>query len=105
MSGDKMAGWHHRCNGHELGKTLGDGEGKGGMACCSPWGCKKSDMTGYLIGNNNESLEKGMTTHSNSLAWRIPWTEEPGGLQSMRSQRVGQTGRLTHMNYRNVCRH
>ena len=33
--------------------------------------------------------EKGMTTHSNILAWRIPWTEEPGGLQSMGSQRVG----------------
>ena len=30
-----------------------------------------------------EPLEKGMTTHSDSLAWRIPWTEEPGELQSM----------------------
>ena len=35
-------------------------------------------------------LEKGMATHSGILAWRIPWTEEPGGLQSMGSQRVGQ---------------
>ena len=35
-----------------------------------------------------DSLEKGMTTHSSTLAWRIPWTEEPDGLQSMRSQRV-----------------
>ena len=34
-------------------------------------------------------LEKGIATHSNILAWRIPWTEEPGGLQSMESQRVG----------------
>ena len=34
------------------------------------------------------SLEKGMATHSSILAWRIPWTEEPGGLQSMGSQRV-----------------
>ena len=34
-------------------------------------------------------LEKGVATHSNDLAWRIPWTEEPGGLQSMKSQRVG----------------
>ena len=34
-------------------------------------------------------LEKGMTTHSSVLAWRIPWTEEPGRLQSMGSQRVG----------------
>ena len=36
-----------------------------------------------------DPLEKGMATHSNILAWRIPWTEEPGGLQSMWSQRVG----------------
>ena len=69
-----MAGWHHRCNGHELGKTLGDGEGQGGLACCSPWGCKESDMTGHLNYSNNESLEKGMTTHPNILVWRIPWT-------------------------------
>ena len=34
-------------------------------------------------------LEKGMTIHSSILAWRVPWTEEPGGLQSMRSYRVG----------------
>ena len=34
-------------------------------------------------------LEKGMETHSSTLAWRIPWTEEPGGLQSTGSQRVG----------------
>ena len=35
-----------------------------------------------------DPLEKAMTTHSSSLAWRSPWTEEPGRLQSMRSQRV-----------------
>ena len=35
-----------------------------------------------------DSLEKGMATHSSILAWRIPWTEEPGGLQSMGSQRI-----------------
>ena len=34
-------------------------------------------------------LEKGMAIHSSILAWRIPWTEKPGGLQSMGSQRVG----------------
>ena len=37
----------------------------------------------------DDPLEKEMTTHSSILAWRIPWTDEPGGLQSMRSQRVG----------------
>ena len=36
-----------------------------------------------------DSLEKEMTTHSSMLAWRILWTEEPGGLQSMVLQRVG----------------
>ena len=35
-----------------------------------------------------DPLEKGMATHSSILAWRIPWTEEPGGLQFMGSQRV-----------------
>ena len=36
-----------------------------------------------------DPLEKGMATQSSILAWRIPWTEEPSGLQSMGSQRVG----------------
>ena len=36
-----------------------------------------------------DPLEKGMATHSSILAWRIPWTEEPGGLQYMELQRVG----------------
>ena len=38
-----------------------------------------------------DPLEKGMATHSSILVWRIPWTEEPGGLQSMGSQRVGDS--------------
>ena len=36
-----------------------------------------------------DPLEKGVASHSSILAWRIPWTEEPDGLQSMGSQRVG----------------
>ena len=36
-----------------------------------------------------DPLEKGMATHSSILVWRVPWTEEPGRLQSMGSQRVG----------------
>ena len=40
--------------------------------------------------NREDLLEKEMATHSSTLAWKIPWTEEPGRLQSMRSQRVGQ---------------
>ena len=36
-----------------------------------------------------DPLEEGMATHSSILAWRIPWTEEPGGLQYIGSQRIG----------------
>ena len=43
-----------------------------------------------------DPLEKGMATHSSILAWRIPWTEEPGELQSIGSQRVGHS--LERMN-------
>ena len=42
---------------------------------------------GSIPGSENP-LEKGMATHSSILTWRIPWTEEPGGLQPMGSQRV-----------------
>ena len=41
------------------------------------------------LGWEDDPLEEGMATHSSILAWRIPWTEEPGGLQSMGPQRVG----------------
>ena len=39
-----------------------------------------------------DPLEKGMATHSSILVWRIPWAEEPSGLQSMESQRAGHDG-------------
>ena len=45
---DEMVGWHHRLNGHGFGWTLGVGDGQEGLACCSPWGCKESDMTERL---------------------------------------------------------
>ena len=81
----------------------------------SPWGRKESDTTerlhlhlhatfpGAQTVNNlpamwetwvrslgwEDTLEEGMATHSSILAWKIPWTEEPGRLQSVGSQRVG----------------
>ena len=48
--------------------------------------CNAGDLG--LMPGLGRSLEKGMATHSSILAWRIPWTAEPGGLQSMGSQRV-----------------
>ena len=41
--------------------------------------------------DQEDPLEKGMATHASILAWRIPWTEEPGGLQSMGLQKVRHT--------------
>ena len=49
---DEMVGWHCRLNGHEFEQALGDGEGQGSLACCSPWGCKESDTTEQLNNNN-----------------------------------------------------
>ena len=52
--------------------------------------CNAGDQGSILESLSPEDpLEKGMVTHSSILAWRIPRTEEPGGLQSMGSQRVG----------------
>ena len=49
--------------------------------------CNLGDL-GSIPGKK-DLLEKGMATHSSILAWRIPWTKEPGGLQFMGLQRVG----------------
>ena len=57
MSEDERAGWHHRCNEHELRQTLGDGEGQGGLVCCSPWSHKQSDMTRGLNSNNKDHIQ------------------------------------------------
>ena len=46
--------------------------------------------------DEEDPLEKGMATHSNILAWRIPWTKEAGWLQSMRSHKPDTTARLKH---------
>ena len=45
---DEMAGWYYQHNGHEFESTPGVGYGQGGLACCSPWGHKESDMTERL---------------------------------------------------------
>ena len=47
-TGDEMAGWHHRLDGHEFGWTLGVGDGQGGLVCCDSWGRKESDTTEQL---------------------------------------------------------
>ena len=49
MTEDEVVGSHHRLSdGHEFEQALGVGDGQGGLAWCSPWGCKESDMTERL---------------------------------------------------------
>ena len=64
-----MAGRHHQCNEYELGQTQGDGEGQGGLLCCSPWAHKESDMTGRLK-DNNSGLE---STYQCRRLWLDSW--------------------------------
>ena len=44
LTEDEMVGWHYQLNQHELEQILGDSEGQGSLACCSPWGHRESDM-------------------------------------------------------------
>ena len=57
-----------------------------GGSDCKEITCNEGDLV--LSQGQEDPLEEGMAAHSSVLAWRIPWTEEPGGLQSMGSQRV-----------------
>ena len=69
MTEDEIVGWHHQLHGHEFEQTLGDSEGQRRLACCSPWGCKGSDMT-WL--NNNNRIKYLMLTF-------IVFSDEIGG--------------------------
>ena len=94
--------------------VLLDGEfhGQRSLVYYSPWGRKEADMTEWLLLSlflfqmvnrlpttwesqvwslgRKDPLEKEMTTHFSTLAWKIPWTEEPGRLESMGLQSVGR---------------
>ena len=61
-----MAGWHHQCNGLELGQTLGDGEGQGNLLCCSSWGHKELDTSGQL----NHNKWKNHSFDCMDLCWQ-----------------------------------
>ena len=63
--------------------------GSGGSVVKNPPAMQETlEMWVQSLGQK-DPLEKEMATHSSILAWRIPWTEKPGGLQCMRLQRVG----------------
>ena len=74
----------------------GNAEKRGHISWGFPGGSDGKEPAGNaggpgLVPELGRPLEKGMTTHSRTLVWRIPWTEVPGGLQSLGSQRVGVT--------------
>ena len=64
---DEMVGWHHRLDGHGFGWTPGVGDGQGGLACCSSWGCKESDTTERL--NWTELKKSHFCQDSTELTW------------------------------------
>ena len=55
MTENVMVGWHHRLNGHEFERTLGDGKGQESLVCCCPWGSKESDTTYKLSNTTNRN--------------------------------------------------
>ena len=69
-----MVGWNHELNGHEFEQALGDGEGQRSLACCSPLGCKESDMTERLNKTNKQknvhrgaSEDQNKSVHSSTI--------------------------------------
>ena len=61
---DEMVGWHHWFNGHGFEQTLGDGEGQRSLVCCSPWGCKESDMTEWTTIMTPTSISRNKSSSS-----------------------------------------
>ena len=55
---DEMVGWHHWLNGHKFGWTPGIGDGQGGLACCSPWGHRRSVTTEQLNWTEQEMYQR-----------------------------------------------
>ena len=69
-----MVGWHHRLNRHEFEQTLGDGEGQGSLACCSPWGRKESDTTEQLDNQLDNVLQNQSVCKLTALESSAPST-------------------------------
>ena len=70
---DEMVGWHYQHNRCEFDQTLGDSEGQGSLACCSPWSLKESDMIEPLNNNNNQYSCLGELHGQRNLESYSPW--------------------------------
>ena len=63
MTEDEMVGWHHQLDGYEFEQAPGVGDGQGGLACCSTWGSKESDMTEWLDSTDWIGTKKDITKY------------------------------------------
>ena len=70
---DEMAGWHHRLDGHKFERTLGVGDGQGGLGCWDSWGRKESDTTERLNWTELNMLDKEVLfkNHIIQLLWQL----------------------------------
>ena len=65
MTEDEMVEWHHQLHGHDYEQAPGIVHGQESLMCCSPWGCKESDMTEQLK-NNNKCESGGLACYCQS---------------------------------------
>ena len=68
---DEMVKWHHQLDGHEFEQTPGVGDGQGSLACCSPWGCKRLDMTEQLNWLKNPLFSPSMVFEAVLPLWPL----------------------------------
>ena len=67
---DEIVGWNHWLDGHEFEQALGVSDGQGSLACCSPWGCKESDMTKQLNWLTKEAEQPALIYFTDrSIKW------------------------------------
>ena len=69
MTEDEMVGWYHWLNGHGFGWTPGVGDGQGGMACCTSWGHKESDMSEWLNWTELKMTDYKVTRNSRKISY------------------------------------
>ena len=77
MTEDETVGWHYWLNGHKFEQVIGDGEGQGSRACCSPWGHKEWDMTEQL----NKDSKDFLFIVYHVLLSKFNWPKEPTNLK------------------------
>ena len=69
----RMAGWHHRLDGHVFEWTPGVGDGQGGLVCCNSWGCKESDTTERLNWTENKMCQHLEDPHRSVSQYFSKW--------------------------------